>query len=662
MNNQFKKKIVLLVTFLGIFMLTALISFQSNANSVNQYANSVINDDTNMDNIRKSDYWPDLTSIHIDANWTYTVGNYSWCSGSGTWNDPFLIENVTVDAGGTNHGILINNSITQYFIIRNCTVRNSGTAFRDAGIRLENTNNGTIINSDFSTISLGILLLNSDNNTISHNNVSNCNSGDYGYGIEISEDSDDNIITENIVHNNQKYGIALSSSDRNDIFENDVYKNGLDGIYIYYSDDCNLWGNLVKNNSRYGVDLDYCDNTLVYDNYFIGNEQSNARDQSLLAFHINYWNNTYIGNYWDNYTGVDSNGDGIGEDPYTYFLNTQPSRNPTDYLPIYGDPFYEGGKIHIDGNQISGNKSWIWSSTRAWCSGSGTSEDPYIISDLEIDAGDDGNCILIGNSSVYFKVENCILINSGSGSMDAGIKLDNVVNAELIGNNCSSNYCGISLNLSDNNDITENILQNNYYGIRLNYSDSNTISENNFIFNTENALQENSVGNTFQNNYCTPPLTIINVSSSNADGTYRYQDIIEITIEFSDTVYVTGNPQLTLETGDNDAVVDYTSGNETNQLSFNYTVELDHYSPDLDYISNNALSGTIKGIVGNFANLTLPTPGDPGSLSANKNIIVDARTPSITDVTATNSDGSLLPSPKLFMLQVHRNLLLIPVP
>ena len=295
MNNQFKHKIAILATLIGIFMLMGFMNLGTNTNIINGFANSVINDDT-LDDIGKSDYWLDLPSIHIDGNWSYTVGNYSWCSGSGVWNDPYLIENVTINAGGTGNGILINNSTTEYFIIRNCTVRNSGDTYRDAGIRLENTNNGTIINCDFSTNSLGILLLSSNNNSIVKNNVSNCNSGDYGYGIELNVNSDNNIISENIVHNNQKYGIALTISDENNISKNDVYKNGLDGISLSNSDDCIVWGNSIKNNTRIGVYLDYCDNDLIYDNYFVGNELSNAWDDTLVM-EENYWNNTNVGNY-----------------------------------------------------------------------------------------------------------------------------------------------------------------------------------------------------------------------------------------------------------------------------------------------------------------------------------------------------------------------------
>ncbi|MHA1478752.1 MAG: hypothetical protein ACTSPU_11180, partial [Promethearchaeota archaeon] len=39
--------------------------------------------------------------------------------------------------------------------------------------------------------------------------------------------------------------------------------------------------------------------------------------------------------------------------------------------------------------------------------------------------------------------------------------------------------------------------------------------------------------------------TITNVSSSKPDGTYGVGEIITITITFSESVYVTGTPQLT---------------------------------------------------------------------------------------------------------------------
>jgi len=44
-------------------------------------------------------------------------------------------------------------------------------------------------------------------------------------------------------------------------------------------------------------------------------------------------------------------------------------------------------------------------------------------------------------------------------------------------------------------------------------------------------------------------------------------------VTFSEAVTVTGTPQLTLETGATDRVVNYVSGSGTNTLTFNYTVQ-----------------------------------------------------------------------------------------
>ena len=109
--------------------------------------------------------------------------------------------------------------------------------------------------------------------------------------------------------------------------------------------------------------------------------------------------------------------------------------------------------------------------------------------------------------------------------------------------------------------------------------------------------------------------TITNVTSSTADGTYKANDVISIQVTFSEVVNVTGTPQLTLETGTTDAVVDYASGSGTNTLTFTYTVAAGETATDLDYISTTALAlngGTIKDGVGNDACLlyTSPSPRD----------------------------------------------------
>ena len=61
--------------------------------------------------------------------------------------------------------------------------------------------------------------------------------------------------------------------------------------------------------------------------------------------------------------------------------------------------------------------------------------------------------------------------------------------------------------------------------------------------------------------------TVTSVSSTAANGTYKVGDVIPITVTFSANVTVTGTPQLTLETGSSDAVVNYSSGSGSNTLT-----------------------------------------------------------------------------------------------
>lgn len=123
--------------------------------------------------------------------------------------------------------------------------------------------------------------------------------------------------------------------------------------------------------------------------------------------------------------------------------------------------------------------------------------------------------------------------------------------------------------------------------------------------------------------------TINSVSATTANGTYQAEGLIDITVTFNDNVTVTGTPQMTLETGTTDQKASYFSGSGSTTLTFRYTVQAGDNSPDLDYVSTDALllnGGTIRDNSGNNSVLSLPTPGAPNSLGANKNIVIGTNT------------------------------------
>ena len=133
-----------------LFMITLVLGFSVNINYLLIDQGNIVKErEVKFENIisspKCSGYY-ELPFIHIDGNWSYTVGNYSWCSGDGSWQNPYIIENVVINASNspTGSGILINNSKEYYFCIKNCTVFNGGAGPYDAGIKLENSNNGTL--------------------------------------------------------------------------------------------------------------------------------------------------------------------------------------------------------------------------------------------------------------------------------------------------------------------------------------------------------------------------------------------------------------------------------------------------------------------------------------------------------------------------------------
>jgi hypothetical protein len=127
------------------------------------------------------------------------------------------------------------------------------------------------------------------------------------------------------------------------------------------------------------------------------------------------------------------------------------------------------------------------------------------------------------------------------------------------------------------------------------------------------------------------PPTVLNVTASTANGSYKAGQSISIQITFSAPVLVTGTPTLTLATAPNETA-SYTSGSTTSTLSFSYTVVGGDNSAHLDYTSTVALAlagGTIKDYSNNAATLTLPATGGAGSLFANKTIIIDTTAPAV---------------------------------
>ena len=266
---------------------------------------------------------------------------------------------------GANQVVLINcrNMVIQN--IHNVGTRQpimlygtTGTTIADCTARsviLINSHNNIIINSNLSeTAFMGgygtapLDLTCSHNNTVTHNILI----GTGCYGTILSSSGYNKIEKNLIISDGPDYaGIQLTNCEYNYIYENNItaksygiqllmntqhnvfFKNTVyncqDSILMSDSLFNDFLGNTFSGTSRHAAQLACSDcNNFVWNNYLGNNRVVELHQTYAMTFgngsyyaEQNKWDNGKEGNYWSDYTGQDTNGDGIGETPYHVYEN-----------------------------------------------------------------------------------------------------------------------------------------------------------------------------------------------------------------------------------------------------------------------------------------------------------------------------------------------------
>lgn len=178
----------------------------------------------------------------------------------------------------------------------NITVKGLAVADNGQGILLAFTTHSRIINNTVTNNENGISMFSSSNNIVLRNNMTR----NYDDGFELDYFSSNNTFSENSI----------------------TYNSGEGGNWWHSSNNTFLGNNLINNG--YGLYLVNCSKNKFYHNNFDNNTQHVCIQYSQgQIFRANEWDNGVEGNYWSNYTGADSNHNGIGDTPHVFDQNNQ---------------------------------------------------------------------------------------------------------------------------------------------------------------------------------------------------------------------------------------------------------------------------------------------------------------------------------------------------
>ena len=182
--------------------------------------------------------------------------------------------------------------------------------------------NSNIYNNTLDSNLIGIEFLRINSHIVNINNITNS----FYDGIRLNS-STENIIGYNLIANNKENGINLkSSSSNNRIQNNNITSNSQFGIFVNGQSNSNtIIRNDIINHPDTGVNITGATDNYLHHNNFKNNTQS-AYDSTTQ---LNDWDDGTEGNWWDDYTGFDSNNDGIGDIPYDV-----PGGGSKDWYPI----------------------------------------------------------------------------------------------------------------------------------------------------------------------------------------------------------------------------------------------------------------------------------------------------------------------------------------
>ena len=205
---------------------------------------------------------------------------------NGTYNEKITINKKLNIYGEGSDITIINGTSNEYTV----TINDNWTNLSGFKITNSKKNGGINLKSNYNNLTYLVCT----NNTV---------------GILIEKYSS-NLIRNCYITKNIENGLLLKNSSNNKILNSAIFNNSGNGVKIESNSKENEISHCSISENDFGIYINDSEKNKIHQNQFEKNRVNAYSNQ------LNFWDNNSIGNYWDDYNGIDENRDGIGDSIY----------------------------------------------------------------------------------------------------------------------------------------------------------------------------------------------------------------------------------------------------------------------------------------------------------------------------------------------------------